>query len=75
MAAGGRGASFFLPFAALNLAITSDGITALCSETLANHRFLTVAAPTGCSDHVRIEADDKMEVVMATAASGCLSPR
>ena len=32
MAAGGRGVSFFLPFAALNLAIRSDGSTAALSR-------------------------------------------
>ena len=44
IAAGGRAASFFLPLAALNLAITSDGITVGLWETLASNRSLAVAA-------------------------------
>ena len=44
MAAGGRDASFFLPLAALNLAIRSDGNTAVIGSRSRSDRSLTVAA-------------------------------
>ena len=80
MAAGGRGVSFFLPFAALNLAIRSDGSTVGCEKTRMQP-LLGVRNSDGelfgskAGDRVRIEADGAIQMLIAAPAAHRLPPR